>query len=180
MKSPGRNKRWWLWLPLLGTAGWLALFGDKSPSASALAVSAPARSVGTPEDTAPARTERHITPEIRGGGAPVLVPRELLIPIRSKDSDARDLFAVRSWTPPPTAAAQEAPVAPPLPFTFLGKKLEGEIWEIYLARGDQTFIVKTGTTIDGTYRVDHIEPPELIMTYLPLGTSQTLAIGASQ
>jgi hypothetical protein len=93
---------------------------------------------------------------------------------------ARDLFAARSWTPPPAPSADTPPApptAPPLPFRFLGKKLEGESWEIYLARGEQTFIARTGQVIENEWRVDSIAPPILNLTYLPLGLHQTFPIG---
>jgi hypothetical protein len=51
---------------------------------------------------------------------------------------------------------------------------------VYLARGEQTFIVREGSALDGLYRVDRIAPPSLALTYLPLGQSQTLPIGESR
>jgi hypothetical protein len=36
-------------------------------------------------------------------------------------------------------------MAPPLPFAYLGKKLEGGQWEVYLGRGEEVlFIVREG------------------------------------
>jgi hypothetical protein len=73
-----------------------------------------------------------------------------------------------------------APVAPPLPYGFIGKKQEAERWEVFLARGEQTFIAREGEVLEGTYRVDRIDPPALTFTYLPLGQVQTLPIGESR
>ncbi|MCC2956584.1 hypothetical protein LK542_13270, partial [Massilia sp. IC2-477] len=70
-----------------------------------------------------------------------------------------------------------APTAPPLPFTFIGKSLQDGAWEIYLARGDRTYLVRENTVIDGTYRVDAVRPPVLTLTYLPLNQVQQLNIG---
>ncbi|HEY0063319.1 MAG TPA: hypothetical protein VGC21_14465, partial [Telluria sp.] len=93
------------------------------------------------------------------------------------------------WTPPPpapdanalaaaaAAAPPPAPVAPPLPFTFLGKAVANGSWEVFLARGEQTYIVRNKMVIDGTYRVDAINPPNLTLTYLPLNQVQQLNIG---
>ena len=75
-----------------------------------------------------------------------------------------------SPSPPP-------PTAPTLPFIYLGKKVDDHIWEVYLARGEQTYIVREKTLIDNTYRVDSIRPPTLSLTYLPLNQAQTLSIG---
>ena len=68
--------------------------------------------------------------------------------------------------------------APPLPFTLVGKANENGVWEVYLARAGKTYIVKSKTVIDGTYRVDAIAPPLLTLTYLPLNQVQQLNIGA--
>ncbi len=92
----------------------------------------------------------------------------------------RDLFAAHSWAPPPAPApapVMAAPVAPPLPYTYVGKKLENGEWEVYLARGEQTFAVRTGATLEAAYRVDTIAPPVMTLTYLPLAQTQNLSIG---
>jgi hypothetical protein len=52
-------------------------------------------------------------------------------------------------------------------------------WEVYLARGEQTYVVKNHSVIDGVYRVDAIAPPTLTMTYLPMNQVQQLNIGVS-
>ena len=182
------RRRWWLWLPLLGLAAWLALFGDRSPDGNAAAVSLPARTAATPEPAARplhsgARTSQGTEPE----SIDTLVRRDQWVAAAPADAASaparRDLFSTRNWNPPPPApapVAEAAPVAPALPFAFLGKKLEGGIWEVYLSRGEQTFIVREGQTLEGVYRVDKIAPPSLALTYLPLGQPQTLPIGDSR
>jgi hypothetical protein len=185
-KPQGAGKRWWLWLPLLGAGAWLALFGDKSPASDAalsLPAAAPAiaqasRSTAPDSDGAP--------PAVASLDSPLaLVPRDQLFAAAdaaqgADKNAARDLFSTRSWTPPPPPVKVEPPpppVAPPLPYTFLGKKLEGEAWEVYLARGEQTFIARAGQVLEADWRVDKIAPPTLTVTYLPLGLPQTLSIG---
>lgn len=173
---------------MLCVAGWLTLFGDKSGDGDIDAVSmlvhpAPA-AVGMP-----ARGVLSGKPlEARPEPIEALIPRDQLVgagPIVLEAASAksgRDLFSTRNWNPPPTQAsiAVAAPVAPPLSFAFLGKKLEGEVWEVYLSRDEQTFIAREGQTLDGAYRVDKISPPTLALTYLPLGQPQTLMIGDSR
>ncbi len=78
----------------------------------------------------------------------------------------RDAFEARSW-------------APPLPFTYVGKILEGGQITVFLARQDRSYVVKRGETLDGTYRVDEINAASMQLTYLPLDQKQTLAIGAA-
>jgi hypothetical protein len=69
------------------------------------------------------------------------------------------------------------PGATPLPFQYLGKAAAEGQWEVYLGRGEQTFVVKKGMQIDGMYRVDAIAPPTLTITYLPMNQVQQLNIG---
>ena len=98
------------------------------------------------------------------------------------------MFTSQSWTPPPpppppTSAKAEPPPppeAPALPFTYLGKKLEAGNWEVFLARGEKTYIVRDKIVIDGTYRVESIKPPTLSVTYMPLNTLQELSIGGAE
>lgn len=120
-----------------------------------------------------------------GGEKPILalVPRETLI----GDSDTQfrqgenGVFGRQDWTPPPPPPAPPPPPpppsAPPLPFTFIGKSVADGSWEVYLARGDRTYVVRDKTLIDGTWRVDAIAPPVLTLTYLPLNQVQQLNIG---
>jgi len=176
------NKRWWLWIALLGVGGWLALFGDKSPASDSVVQPSPA-------PPAPATAHSRFAAErTEAADALVpLVPRDALI-AKPQGSEAggssRDLFSSRSWSPPPPPPAPAPPapppVAPALPYTFVGKKLEGSSWEVYLTRSDRTFIVREGQLLEGSYRVDKIEPPALTLTYLPLEQAQTLAIGETR
>ena len=111
------------------------------------------------------------------------------LPMPRERSDYRDegVDAFPSLLPPPppkpvaTALPAEAPrpTAPALPFTVIGKKLEGSEWEVYLARGDQTYIAKQGGELAGDYRVDAISPTQITLIYLPLNEKQTLQTGAS-
>lgn len=92
----------------------------------------------------------------------------------------RDAFEARSWAPPPAKPAPPPPPqAPPLPFTYVGKIMEGGQITVFLARQDRSYVVKRGETLDGTYRVDEINAASMQLTYLPLDQKQTLAIGAA-
>lgn len=93
-----------------------------------------------------------------------------------------DAFLSQSWIPPaPKAApapAAPAPTAPPLPFTYIGKAAAvTDVWEVFLARGEQTYVVRKHTLIDAVYRVENIAPPIITLTYLPLNQIQQLNIG---
>jgi hypothetical protein len=173
-------------LALLVTAA-LALFGDKTPDsgvAEAVERKPAAASAPAPAPAADKKTAKAEPAILR------LLPRASLI----GDGDeamggAGDVFGRRDWTPPPPPpppmpAAPAGPpppppppVAPPLPFTYLGKAAEGGHWEVFLAIGDKTYVVRDKMVIDGMYRVDAIAPPNLTLTYLPLNQVQQLNIG---
>ena len=90
---------------------------------------------------------------------------------RSIPKSTTDLFTSSSWLPPPPAA----PVAPPLPFVFVGMLERGTAKpEAFIAKGDALFVVSVGDTIDTSYRIDSLTADAVVMTYLPLNTRQTL------
>lgn len=98
-----------------------------------------------------------------------------------------DLFAPRKQPAPPAtpdvassepAAPPPAPTAPPLPFAYLGKLIDGDKLEVFIAHGDEHYSVEPGKTIDGRYKVDKVTARAVTFIYLPLGTRQSLQIPA--
>jgi hypothetical protein len=185
----------------LAGAALLAFFGNRSSDtdiaeaverapagrAQAPAAAAPVHAGPVPAARAGAAAAAG-TAGASAGGARILalLPRETLI----GDSDEQfrqggnPVFGHQDWTPPPppppppaAAPPPPPPSAPPLPFNFIGKSVADGAWEVYLARGDRTYVVRDKTVIDGTYRVDAIAPPVLTLTYLPLNQVQQLNIG---
>ena len=99
---------------------------------------------------------------------------------------SNDVFARHSWyTPPPQPKRAPAPkpverkpVAPPLPYTLLGSYEESGAETMYfLVKGNNTYDVHVGDTLEDTYRVDGVSNGQLMFTYLPLNTSQGLRLG---
>jgi hypothetical protein len=82
----------------------------------------------------------------------------------------------RAAVPP---APPPAPQAPPLPFSYLGKLVDGGKAVVFLASGDRNWAVRSGDTIDGSYRVDAIGDGTMTLTYLALDVRQELAIGVA-
>lgn len=165
----------------LMVAAGLAIFGDKTPENAITEPVVRARASDARPTTSPTTSSRRET-----AGDPAileLLPRESLIGGARAGGPVDGLFHAQSWTPPPPPPPKPLPppppTAPPLPFTFLGKKLEGSEWEVYLGRGENILIVRQKTTVEGTYRVDSIAPPTLSLTYLPLNQQQTLTIGGT-
>ena len=163
-------------------AAGLAFFADKTPdSSSAEAVlRAPAAPRLAATKAAPVASL-----------AMADVPIAALRPRADLMGDAGDVyfgagkgvFLSQGWTPPAPlpkagpAPALPPPVAPPLPFAFIGKAAAAGVWEVFLARGEQTYVVRKGTLIDAAYRVESIVPPVITLTYLPLNQVQQINIG---
>lgn len=113
----------------------------------------------------------------------------LLLPSRARDipESKGDAFTAKSWLPPPPPVRvapvpppppPAAPVAPPLPFTFVGLMEQGTTKpQAFLSKGDVLLVVAAGDLLDNnTYRVDTLTPQKIVITYLPLNTPQTLNI----
>src|SRR5207344_2347728 len=102
---------------------------------------------------------------------------------RAATSPTQDPFQSRSWEPPVSLVAAAPappprPEAPPLPFTYLGKLVEEASTTLFLAREDRNYVVRTGDTIEGTYRIEEIRDEAAVLVYLPLKSKQTLAFAA--
>jgi hypothetical protein len=90
-----------------------------------------------------------------------------------------DPFARRSFAPPaPQLAAAEPsrPVAPPLPFRYMGRLTEHGKTEVFLLRGEEILSIAPGQKIDAQYRVDAVSASAIQITYLPLKTRQSLEL----
>lgn len=160
----------------VGSAGVLA-FADKDPADPIV------------EATPHADTRSGTSAARPGAGSVVSIatlrPRAELV--GSAGGEHHDLFGSLSSVPRPSASAANAdipplppaPLTPALPFTYLGKEETEGHWEVYLARGDDTLIVREQMVIDGAYRVDAITPPTMKLVYLPQKVVQTLDIGSA-
>jgi hypothetical protein len=98
-----------------------------------------------------------------------------------------NLFAPRDFSPalPASsvpgkagAAPSSAPVAPPLPFQYLGKIVDGDQTSVFVIRGEEHYSVEPGQTIDKQYKVERVTETAITFTYLPLGTRQVLPVPA--
>src|SRR6266581_3067171 len=84
--------------------------------------------------------------------------------------------------PPPlpafVSAPPQVPVAPPLPYRFVGEiVLPTEAWA-FLARGDDVFRVREGGTIGGEYKVESVKADELVLLHLASGVHQTARLAS--
>ena len=171
----------------LAGAAALVIFGDNTPSSD---IAEPVARAAK----APAVASRPAERSGKEGNAAAdamilrLVPRATLV---GDSADAsfgagEGVFLGQNWNPPapppPPQSQSNAPppppMAPPVPFNYFGKAVADGQWEVYLARGDKTYVVRNKTVIDGAYRVDRIAPPLMTVTYLPLNQVQQINIGA--
>ncbi len=102
------------------------------------------------------------------------------------DALADDLFASRSWQPPPAPpppvqpAPPPAPTAPPFPYTYIGSvSPDGETAVYYLARDDRVFEAHVGDHLDDVYEFESATGGQLVFNYLPLNIRQSVPAGAA-
>lgn len=88
-----------------------------------------------------------------------------------------DAFAPRNFSPvvPPQEGPTAKREAPPLPFRYLGKMLDGDKLAVFLGNGAESYTVTEGERV-GDYRIDKITEAEIRFTYLPMKTKQALPL----
>lgn len=104
-----------------------------------------------------------------------------------KSVRASGLFESKSWYVPPVVQTASVPaytpppqpVAPSLPFTFIGRMVDrGEV-TLFLSRNDRQYTVKEKDVLEDTYRIDKIGEGEALLTYLPTNTQQTMSFNTT-
>jgi len=88
-------------------------------------------------------------------------------------------LSFRPQTPRSAPMAAPRPVAPPLPFRFVGAIEASAGRRVFLMDGAQLHVVVQGDHIDGRYRVDKVDDSRIEFTYLPLKQRQTLMLSNS-
>lgn len=165
--------RWSILLSLLAGAAALVAWSDPPGSAGEVVVAVVSEN---PRGRTAATNAEAAPPDDSG-------TMILALKARNAGSSTGDAFSSHDWTPPPPppppAPPPPRPSAPPLPFSYIGKELEGSRWTVFLADRNSSRIVRQGDLIDNIYRVDSVAPPTLTLTYLPLKQQQTIAIGSA-
>lgn len=70
------------------------------------------------------------------------------------------------------------PELPVNPYRYVGKLVEGEEVIVFLTDGRKNYAVRTGDTLDDTWKVIFIHPPEMMLQFLPLNTQVSVQVGA--
>lgn len=175
--SIGTKQRWTVLILLLGltlsATAWVSQH-DEAATAVAEAHAAQPVKAAQPEKAAQAEKKAQQTAHESGELNLEKLQRE-----PAEDAET-DLFAAKSWyvpPPPPKSLPPPPPSAPPLPFAYMGKLIEDGQMTVFLTRQDRNYVVKTGDTIDGMYKVEEVNARIMTLTYLPLKIKQTLMIG---
>lgn len=107
---------------------------------------------------------------------------------RRIEAGSADPFKPLTWyvapkAPPPPMPVIEKPKAPPFPFQFIGKYLStaaGAKPVFYLTKGQDSYAVSVGDTVDDVYVLESFADGQLLFIYLPLHERQALSIGNDQ
>lgn len=159
-------------LTLLST-GYLAMQGEDGDADDAVVeVKAARPGVTTAVAQAPSAAGDGIAPTPERGAATV----------------TQDLFAAHSFLPPPPRLSPEEaaalkpppPMAPPLPFRYQGRMVEGNSTVVFLAQGDRMLVARKGDLLNNQYRVESVSANAITFVYEPLNQRQTLSIGSAK
>jgi hypothetical protein len=104
-----------------------------------------------------------------------------------QDSKAYDVFKVHSWVvvppvkKPPPPPPPPPPIAPPAPFTYVGK-LENSPkgTQVFLMENNKLFSVIMGEKINAQWRLDSEDASSIRLTFIPLDLKQVLSKSAKQ
>jgi len=89
-------------------------------------------------------------------------------------------FRNKSWYLAPPAPPPKKPVAPPVPFKYLGKVSEGGETRVFLSYQNRNLIAKVGDLLSGIYTVDAIAGDQMVLIYQPLNEKQVFSIGTDK
>jgi len=106
----------------------------------------------------------------------------------------KDAFGSKNWKPAPpvkktvrvrpqmpateAVAAPPPPSPPPLPFTYLGRMVDGGVTTVFLATAQGNLMAKAGDVIQNQYRLEQVTDTSLTLIYLPLNAQQQMSLGA--
>jgi hypothetical protein len=86
-------------------------------------------------------------------------------------------FSTPSWlVRTPAAAAKPAPVAPALPYRFVGRATLHGATQVFISSGERVLAVDKGDTLDGQYRVESVGRSEIAFLHLPSGIRQVMQL----
>lgn len=165
---PPLPRRWWLAVPTLLAAGGVSWLLNR-PAPAPEAVPPPQAGI-----KAPRTAQQPAAPPLASSGADRDAGGDAM---PQPAEQAADIFAVRTWEPPPPPV-DTTPQPPPLPFRFLGRiAVPGKGTAFMLTEGERVLVVNVGDSIGSDYRVEKYEKGQLLFRYRPMNIRQALAVG---
>ena len=120
----------------------------------------------------------------RGAGEPLVAAEPIRLPQRADPADSvLDFFAPLAPSRPMVVVAPKpanpAPVAPALPFSYIGRIEEGGQTRIFMMNGDKALVAVAGEPLSGGWRLASVAAAQLEFIYEPLNQQVILRIGAN-
>ena len=122
-----------------------------------------------------------VMPVVPAAARPAALGTQL--PVREPMGRGRgDLFATRSWAPPPPklqaepAALPAPPAPPPNPYRFAGTLLQGGKRSVFLLLGDRLVEAKEGEMLEQNFRVQSVTADAVTLVYVPLEAPVTMTL----
>jgi len=150
------DKNRWLVFAILLVVGGVALTGLLTRES---AVDEPAIAQTTPS----VATEREPIPQLESGW----------------QRSGRQEQSPRSQAMRESPAVAPVPRAPPVPYAYVGKGRDARGRFAVLSRDDRVYVVRITEVVEGDYRVESIGEDRVLLTYLALGTPETLLLSGS-
>jgi hypothetical protein len=94
-----------------------------------------------------------------------------MFPPKVKPLPLQPAPVIQAPLPPPK------PVAPALPFAYVGKVVEDGKLTVFVANQGRNYLLKGGEVIEGVYRVEKVEAGRITFIYLPLAIEQIMNFG---
>jgi hypothetical protein len=170
--------RWWVLGPALAVAVGLVLTDNHEATLNG--VSAPVER---------ATAARHL-PSLRAASpsstktmtAPVrpLQSRQDLYSPDTVSKSSSTLFTARSWAEPVAPVVNKGPVVeevPAFPYAVVGRKKQGQTYEVFLTREDQNFVAREGQSLESDYQVTRIGPTSMTVVYTRLNHAHEIPLG---
>ncbi|EUJ10014.1 hypothetical protein Meth11DRAFT_0824 [Methylophilaceae bacterium 11] len=173
------GKNGWLWAVLIVTVALTAWTAFTSGQSDESLLAEPADSARTAK--LPSLAIAQVTPVDKVETTPAAPSNWRIMHRDTSAEKPADLFPVHSWvvvapTPKIKPAPPPPPVAPPSPFTYMGKLDDGpKGTQIFLMANNKVYTVAKGEQVDAFWRLDGEDANQLLFTFLPLNLPQTLS-----
>lgn len=164
-------KRWSILGGLLAVTLWLVWFIPETDNDSDVVEVNATRSAKQPKNLGEGTSEHEVDD---------LFALKQRIPTNGKPIDifGTHIKQVKKTVQPAIKAMIKVePVAPRLPFSYIGKLVENDVTKVFLLEGQALHIVSQGDKVGKDYKLKHVDEQQISLLYLPLNTIQNMNIG---